>query len=178
MEKMTTSKRSWMDPLQQNLQRLVNHKLKPRIAILGVGNELRGDDGIGPEVVRALRSPLAGRKNFFLADTGPAPENFTGAIRRFAPDMILLIDAAALYGEPGSIYWIDWGEASGFSASSHTLPLSILVEYLTAELGCEAFLLGIQPEATTLGASLSKPAEIAKDILVQALTETLIPLSS
>ena len=164
-----------MDTLQQNLQRLADLKPDPRVAILGVGNELRGDDGIGPEVVRALQKTLAGRSNFFLADTGPAPENFTGALRRFAPDLIFLIDAAALYGEPGSIYWIDWGEASGFSASSHTLPLSILVEYLTAELSCEAFLIGIQPEDTTLGAPLSKPVETAKDILVHALTDTLTP---
>jgi hydrogenase 3 maturation protease len=175
---MEISKPSWLALLRQNLERLLNLGTQPRVAILGVGNELRGDDGIGPVVVRALQKTLAGHENLLLADTGPAPENFTGAVRRFAPQLVILIDAALLDAAPGSILWIDWRETAGFSASSHTLPLSVLVEYLTAELGCEVFLIGIQPEDTSFGAPLSKTVENAKDVLVQALTEAFEPLLS
>ena len=173
---MSISELSWLGPLHQNLERL--HNLHPllRIAILGVGNELRGDDGAGPAVVCALQKTLAGHENFLLADTGPAPENFTGAIRRFTPQLVILIDAAVMDEAPGSIRWIDWRETSGFSASSHTLPLGVLAEYLTAELSCEVFLIGIQPEDTSLEASLSKPVQHARNILVEALTAEFDPL--
>jgi hydrogenase 3 maturation protease len=173
MENMETSRLYWLDLLRRILERLRKRSTRPRLAVLGIGNELRGDDGIGPLVLRALQIRLAGHDRLFLADAGPAPENFTGALRRFAPHLVLFIDAAVLNEAPGSIRWIDPGETDGFSASSHTLPPSILIEYLAAELGCEIFLIGVQPQDSSFGAPLSKPVERARDILVEALGEEL-----
>jgi hydrogenase 3 maturation protease len=173
MENMEISRPSWLDLLRQTLERLRKRCTQPRLAVLGVGNELRGDDGIGPLVLRALQINLAGHDRLFLADAGPAPENFTGALRRFAPHLVILIDAAVLDETPGTTRWIDPGETDGFSASSHTLPPSILVEYLAAELSCEVFLIGVQPQDSSFGAPLSKPVERARDILVEGLAEEL-----
>ena len=39
-------------------------------------------------------------------EAGPAPENFTGPLRRFRPDLVLLVDAAQMDAEPGTIGWL------------------------------------------------------------------------
>jgi hydrogenase 3 maturation protease len=140
-----------------------------RVAILGVGNELNGDDAAGVRVVKALAARLPATPGVLLIDSGVAPENFTGPLRRFRPNLVLEIDAAQLDLAPGSVAWIDWREADGLSASTHTLPPSVLAGYLVAELGCEVALIGIQPAGLDMGQPLSPPVERAVDQLADAL---------
>jgi hydrogenase 3 maturation protease len=132
-----------------------------RIAILGVGNELNGDDAAGVRVVRELAARLAATPGVLLIDGGTAPENFTGPLRRFRPDLVLEIDAADFNAAPGTTRWIDWRRADGLSASTHTLPPSVLARYLVCELGCEVALVGIQPADLTFGERMSPEVEKA-----------------
>jgi len=113
-----------------------------------------------------------------VIDAGPAVENFTGLLRRFGPDLVLLIDAAQMDDEPGAVRWLAWQETDGLSASTHTLPPRVLAQYLTSELGCEVALLGIQPADTTMGAPLSPTAQAAVQSVTQALAEKLEDLTS
>jgi hydrogenase 3 maturation protease len=126
-----------------------------RVAVLGVGNEMNGDDGAGVLVVRALASRLAATPGLLLIDGGTAPENYTGPIRRFRPDLIVEIDAAHQDRPPGTLAWIDWRDADGMSASTHTLPPSVLATYLTTDIGCEMTLIGVQPAQLEMGQPLS-----------------------
>ncbi len=52
----------------------------------------------------------------------PCPENCTGAVLRFAPDLVVLVDAAEMGEAPATIRWLDWQETTGLSASPPTLP--------------------------------------------------------
>lgn len=140
-----------------------------RIAIVGIGNELHGDDAAGPRVVRELAAKLPATPGLLLLDAGIAPENFGGPLRRFRPDLVLEIDAADHGQPPGATAWIDWAEADGLSASTHTLPPSVLATYLVAELGCRVALIGIQPAALDLNAPLSPAVERACRALADAL---------
>lgn len=67
------------------------------------------------------------------------------------PDIVLLIDAADLGEAPGTLGWIGMDEIDGISATTHTLPLSMLAKYLSLELNCEVGLLGIQPGSVEVG---------------------------
>ena len=135
------------------------NSLTPRTAILGIGQELRGDDALGLEVARRLQKKLSGRENVLILLAGPAPENFTGALRRFAPQRVILVDAALMGGPPGAARWLDWHDARGFSASTHSLPLSALADYLESELGCTVQIMGVQPAGNALGTPLSPEAK-------------------
>lgn len=141
------------------------------MAVVGVGHEWRGDDAAGLAVARALQPPAEGdgRAPWLAIEAGPAPENCTGPLRRFGPDLVLLVDAARMGEPPGTVRWLDWRAAGGFGASTHTLPLSMLARYLTAELGCVVALLGIQPADLGAGASLSPPVRQAVDRVARAL---------
>src|SRR5512138_1713340 len=96
-----------------------------RVAVLGIGNELSGDDAVGVVIAGELRQRLDPRADCFVLDAATAPENFTGPLRRFRPDLVLLVDAAHLSGEPGTITWLDWQQTDGVSGSTHTLPPSV-----------------------------------------------------
>ena len=74
-----------------------------RIAVFGVGNADRGDDGIGPLVTRALRGrlpaevPVQARGGDMLA----LVEEWSGC------DALICVDALAPLGAPGRIHRLD-----------------------------------------------------------------------
>jgi hydrogenase 3 maturation protease len=168
---MQTSKLPWRALLNQTLKHNPTHGSTPRVAVVGVGHELRGDDAAGLAVVRALQRALGQDKDWLVIDAGSAPENQTGLLRRFRPDVVLFIDAAQMNRAPGVVQWLSWEETEGISASTHTLPLSVLARYLIAELGCEVALLCIQPADDTIGIALSPRAAKAADGIVSALLD-------
>jgi hydrogenase 3 maturation protease len=145
---------SWQNSTSQFLEQWTQRQNRqPRIAILGIGNTLRSDDAAGVWVARRLTESrlFPDPDSFLVLEAGHAPENCTAALRRFAPDIVLLIDAADMDEVSGAIRWIDMDEIDGISATTHTLPLSMLAMYLSLELDCEVKLLGIQPESVEVG---------------------------
>ena len=173
------SKTSWQTHLQLALFPLLKADPPGRIAILGIGSELDGDDALGPSVIKQLEKRRGNNPKWqviTLIDTGPVPESFTGTLRQLQPDLVLLVDAADLGAQPGEIHWLPWGASQGFSASSHTLPLSMFSSYLTHELDCRVALLGVQTQSLELGADLSTPVCKARDKIVRAI-DGLIELS-
>ena len=169
------SRKSWQESLRANLKRLQKPEQPFRLAVLGVGHELYGDDAVGVWLAGQLLAQAGGNSRLLAVEAGPAPENFTGLLRRFAPDVVLLVDAALMNLEPGGIGWLNWRDSTGFSASTHTLPLHILSGYLAAELGCEVDLIGIQPESDGIGEPLSPKVRQAALDVVQGILEVLEP---
>jgi hydrogenase 3 maturation protease len=144
-----------------------------RVAVIGVGNEMNGDDGAGVRVVKALADRLAATPGLLLINGGTAPENFTGPLRRFRPDLIVEVDAADQGEPPGTLAWIDWREADGLSASTHTLPPSVLATFLTSDLGCQMALIGVQPATLEMGCPLSPVVEAAVERLASQMAAWL-----
>lgn len=146
-----------------------------RVAIVGIGNEFNGDDAAGVLLARKLSARECGADagHVLVIEAGQAPENITGELRRFQPQVVLLIDAAQVNAEPGEIVYIPWETTSGMSASSHSLPLSMLARYLTLEFGCQVHLIGIQPAQNEPGAPLSPPVRAAVDDIADTLCQSL-----
>ena len=165
--------KSWQQSLQADLERLQKPERAPRLAVLGIGHELYGDDAVGVWLAGRLGTSVPACENLLTVQGGPAPENFTGVLRRYAPDLVLLVDAALMDLEPGMVGWLSWQDTTGFSASTHTLPLHLLAGYLTSELNCEVALLGIQPAQTRVGASLSPEVQEAAEGVVKNISEIL-----
>lgn len=165
------SKPSWVKTLTQTLKRLKKSDHALRIAIVGMGHELCGDDAAGIAVARTLQAATTSRAADYLLviDAGPAPENHTGVLRHFEPDLVLLVDAARMDETPGTVRWLDWHMATGFDASTHTLPPRLLARYLMAEIGCEVALLGIEPATVTVDAPLTPAVEQAVELIVEIL---------
>jgi hydrogenase 3 maturation protease len=151
--------------------------------VIGIGQELRGDDAVGVRTARRLakRQRAEGREaprpaSLFLlvVEAGPVPESCTGPLRRFAPDLVILVDAADMGEAPGTVRWLDCSEADAAAGSTHSLPLSLFARYLTGEFGCQVALLGIQPVAFTFGAPLTDPVRRALRRVVGGLAALLL----
>lgn len=140
----------WQCNLQKNLQQLKNEiGRNPKIAILGIGSEMNGDDAAGVFIARGLLDrykarPL--RDDLAIFDCGTVPENFSGPLRKFRPDLVLIIDAGNFHQEPGSIIPAVPENSDGLSFSTHSMPPSVFTEFLVKELGCMVNLLLIQAE--------------------------------
>src|SRR5512141_839488 len=93
---------TWQQPLRQWLTR------QNRIAILGIGNPLRSDDAAGVLVARRLADSALPRDldSVLVIEAGHAPENATAGLRRFSPQVVLLVDAAEMGVAPGTVRWV------------------------------------------------------------------------
>lgn len=147
---------TWQQSLRQFLTPRPDGQ-PPRLVIIGVGQALRGDDGVGSALARQLAGRLAADALLIL-DAGHAPENFLGPVVRFQPDAVLFLDAARGGGAPGDIVWLRPAEADGRGGSTHALSLEMLADYLTAETGAVIRVLGIEPSLPSSRSAGCQPA--------------------
>ncbi len=119
--------------------------------LLGVGNSLNGDDGVGSWVAQRFRAP-----GWLAIDCGTAPENFTAVVRRAAPSTLVVVDAAALREPPGTMRRIPPTRIEDTGIGTHMLPLSHVLEFLRPSVG-QIELVGIEPACLDVGAGLSSP---------------------
>ncbi|EKF85151.1 hydrogenase maturation peptidase HycI [Methanobacterium formicicum] len=121
--------------------------------ILGIGNDMRGDDGLGS--ILAQKLSILENENITVFDGKTVPENFTGAIKRENPSHIILLDAVEMNKSPGHIKLVSIEEIANYSISTHAMPLSFLIKYLESTTPAEIMLLGIQPENMNLICEIS-----------------------
>lgn len=163
---------SWQKEVKQTLHQLQREvDLPPRVAVLGVGHELRQDDAVGLLVAQALRPFVS--DSFRAVEAGAAPENVVGVLQRFAPHLLIVLDAASLDAEPGIVQVLNWRDATGVSASTHSLPLRMVLQFVWAETQCRVLLLGIQPSHVGFGTAVSTPIQQAVIDVVNTLTKLL-----
>jgi hydrogenase maturation protease HycI len=151
-----------------------------KIVVLGVGNPDQGDDGAGSRCAerlkRRLRAPAG--EGVLVIDAREVPENHTGAIRAFGPDLTVIVDAAAGGRAPGAIFIVDRDKIAVDGLSTHTISLVLLVRYLEEDIGSDVLVLGIQPGAVELGLgrkALSAPVDRSVKELTDVLAKRLIP---
>ncbi|MDG6256364.1 MAG: hydrogenase 3 maturation endopeptidase HyCI [Methanomicrobiaceae archaeon] len=133
--------------------------------LLGIGNTLRRDDGIGCLVAR--RFSHAGWK---AVECGTAPENFTAVVRRDRPDLLVLVDAADMGLAPGDLRRIPPEKIQDVGIGTHQLPLSHLIAFLAPDAG-EIVFVGIQPESVADGEAISSTVMKGAERLMAAIRQ-------
>lgn len=157
------------------MQNLDTHLLRKRllaasrIAVLGIGSDLMGDDVAGMLVVKHLNKYSDEGFRIFLG--GSAPENITGEIIRFEPTHLIVFDAVDFAKEPGFVNIIEPNDTGGVTFSTHRLPVKIISAYLKGVIGCEVVLIGIQPKRVKFMESVSKEIEEAARELAATVIE-------
>lgn len=130
-----------------------------RLAIVGIGSSVRGDDAAGLRVIERLRATLRKTKQplpIKLFSCATTPENHTGEIKKFNPSHIIIVDAADMGKAAGSLRLIEpQVEKANVSFSTHSLSIELLVNYLSHFLDCQILIMGIQPTSVEFGAPLS-----------------------
>ena len=159
---------SWEQVLRRDIRR------SARVAIIGVGNAARGDDAAGAFAARDLlggRLPLP--EKALVVDAGEVPENFTGVVRAFAPDLAVIVDSAAAGRPPGAVFLLDPSEVADEDVSTHRVPLTRLARYIRETMDCRVSILGIEPASFKEGAPVSPAVGRAVRRVVSALRSAL-----
>ena len=144
-----------------------------RTVILGIGNTLKGDDGVGPSVCERLR----GRISTQVIDAGTVPENHIARIARLRPDNLLVIDAMDFAADPGTIRLFDPSDIPSVALSTHTLSPRLFVDLLRRQAEVAVLFLGIQPSHTQFAAPLSEAVQGAVEVLADLLGQVFPPAS-
>lgn len=134
------------------------------IAVLGIGNEMMGDDAAGALLARELKKcKMQNAKcRIEIMETSTTPENFTGAIRKLQPDLVVMVDAADMNLEPGAVGFLDTKQMHTMMHSTHTLPLSFLAGYLEQMGTAKVIALGIQAGHIKLDQPMTR--EVAESV--------------
>lgn len=143
--------------------------------MIGVGSELRGDDAAGVLIVRRLLEDprIINCPHLLCIEGATAPENLTGQIRGFDPQLVVFFDAAGMRDEVGQVRLIEENEMSGPTFSSHMMPLSIVIGYLKQSINAEFVAVGIQPQDVSFGNEPCREVLMAVDRIVEGIKESL-----
>jgi hydrogenase maturation protease len=125
----------------------------PLILVLGLGNVLFQDDGVGVHLIRKLKKdPIP---KIVYAEVGTA---VLGALHLIEwADKILAIDAMQAGGRPGTIYssGVENAENPGAKESLHGKTLLSSFKFLSRKNPPATRILGIEPENFAFGLDLS-----------------------
>jgi len=162
------------------------------LVILGIGNDIRGDDGLGPYIINQLdilkddllnngesvcegiddnADELSSFKpaDVSLINAGSVPENFTSEIKKSNPSHIIIIDVALMNKAPGEINIVDKENIKNISVSTHSMSLSYLIKYLELDISFNVLFIAVQPEIMDLSFDLSFKVKESSDLLVETL---------
>ena len=173
-DKMTLSKpwTHWLNATIERIRQAKTRNRRPiRLTVMGIGQEMFGDDAAGVEVARRLQ-PLFS-DHLQVIEACYVPENFTGAVRRHEPDIVLLVDESIW---AGASQFVGDCDVTGFSASSHTGPLSSLAQFISVTMDCEVWIIGIEPADLTMNAPLSASVKLAVDQVAAGITNAAQPI--
>jgi len=160
------------DPcVNDGLRTELKARIKGSVAIVAIGNILRGDDGLGGKIIELLRSRNV---KAALFDCGTAPENYIFPILSTSCDTIILIDAADLGIRPGEARVVGLESISGVSFSTHNPSPRLFTDLLkTGRDDLNIFVVCVQPKSTVLGQGLSKEVLEGIGILADAFLDVL-----
>lgn len=153
---------------------------RPRTVVIGVGNEIRGDDAAGLIVVRRLRE-ISGISAVLLEQSGEGAaliESMKGV------DTLFVVDAAQSGAAPGTIHYIEAHAqklpGGLFHYSTHAFSVAEAIETARAlgELPKSVFVYGIEGKAFGYGATVSVEVADAIEHLVRVIAAKLVSESA
>ena len=136
--------------------------------MVGLGNELMADDGVGIHAIRGLQGMLP-------ADV-PCVEIGTTTLRAETvceqADVVIAIDAVQADGPPGSVYVLDVADATVPRAESlHDFSLAGLVDLMPPDKRPRVLVVGVEPARLEYSLALSEPVEAALPRVIRVVGE-------
>ena len=130
-----------------------------KVIVLGMGNLLLKDEGIGVHVTNALQSsPLLNNVNLEVIDGGTLPD---AVLSLDTADKLIVVDAVQTGGEPGAIYRFRPGDIDLDEVTITSLHQISLLEnlWLMERFGAgpkNVVIIGVEPEDISWGLELSE----------------------
>ncbi|MFC1780730.1 hydrogenase 3 maturation endopeptidase HyCI [Planctomycetota bacterium] len=156
----------------QQFPDILNKVQNTKTLIVGIGNTLKGDDGLGPIICEKL---IEQKISADVIDTGNVPENYIQTIIKKDPENLLVIDAADFGSEPGTIKVFKTGQLNSIGISTHCLSPKFFIDMILQSIAPEIYFIGVQPAHTQLGRPVSEKVNNSINELCDYLTQTFPP---
>ena len=145
------------------------------IVVIGIGQELRGDDAVGPEIVRGWKSQHPQSAEHVRVEISPLPglellDLFEGA------DTVILVDAVQSGDKPGTVHIVGMDQLISFEAGSGSVHGFGVAE--TLALGRQAdpesipetvIVIGVEALQMDLGAPISPEIQASIPVAISEL---------
>ena len=147
-----------------------------KICVVGLGNILLQDDGIGLHVVETIKERYRFEPKIDLLDGGTAGLDLLPLIEGY--EKVLFVDAVDAGESPGAIVIIEGDAIPSFlttQVSVHHVGLSDLLfaAKMADLLPAEVCLVGIQPESIDIGLEITDILTRSLDLLLTTVLERL-----
>lgn len=160
-----------MTILPDEIRRELSRLLQRRPVLVGIGNTLRGDDGLGPALAGMLSGKVPGMP---CIDAGTTPENQIGSICRCSPGAVIVADAVHMGREPGSVALLGRDEIAAYTGlGTHDFSPRLFLDCLEERTGAEIVMLAVQPAGTAFGEGLSGPVSRAAEELASLVSSSI-----
>ena len=137
-----------------------------RVVVLGIGNILQGDDGVGVHALRWRRAGSRFARTADFVDGGTASFSLLETIEEAAS--LIVLDAVVFNGRPGDVRVFEGADMDHLlsrpqAGSVHEVSLSEVLDMarLRDRLPARRALIGVQPGRITWGDAPSTPVQAA-----------------
>lgn len=149
---------------------------KIKTLVLGIGNLLLRDEGVGVHAIAALRERYVFPEGLTLLDGGTLGLDLLPYVE--GNDNLLIIDAVEFRSAPGTIRTLESSDIKTFldikfSVHQIGLPDMLRAAALTDILPPRLCLIGIQPDKIETGIELTGTIQAQFDALIDTVTEKL-----
>jgi len=141
------------------------------IAIIGLGNTLRRDDGVGVYVALRLKNLLRGVRGIEVIAAEDRVDYAAEELEKVNPCLILVIDAMEFHGIPGEIRVVRLEDVEEPYAYTHRIPMKTVFKLMGIE--APTYVIGIQVASRDFGEGLSREIKVAGDEVVEFLVKIL-----
>lgn len=140
------------------------------VLLLGIGNLLLSDEGVGVRAIEALEQRFTFPEGVELMDGGTAGMELMEAMAK--RELLLVVDAVKSSHQPGSVFMLQDDEVPALftqKISPHQLGLSdvLMALKLTDEFPEKLVLFGIEPESLEPGMTLSDTVKQSMEVAIR-----------
>ena len=156
---------------------MLRTKTGPRVLVLGIGNLVMSDDGVGVKVVQQLQREYRFAENVEIMDGGTLGLDLLQELEGI--DHLIVVDAVETGREPGNCVRLAGEElpiALETKVSAHQMGLKDLlsVARLLGHSPAEMVLIGVQPGSIEMDTELTPEVAAVLQVLVDNVLNELV----
>jgi hydrogenase 3 maturation protease len=144
-----------------------------KVALVGVGHPLRGDDYVGSYIAKRIIETTDGTlpDGAFILDAEGNVEALIMTLAGLGLKHVVFIDACEMMARPGETNLLSVTETSYPFFTTHGIPLKVLAERLLSK--SEVWVLAIQPKQSEFGDRLSQELRSAANSISEFIATNL-----
>ena len=143
---------------------------KNKIAVLGVGNLLMKDDGLGVHAVHLLEQQRPDGADIY--DIGTSSLKMQDLMEQYP--FVIILDAVQTGAQPGTLYRLNGNSLSASESHSlHDMGVAEILQMIPESKRPSVVVLGVEPEKVEWSIELSKSVRDRVVDLIKAVKETI-----